>query len=107
MTLGPRNAAKAAALAAEFPDAVVVASTNQEVLDASDWVFAGTPPGAENTKAALGGLAWDGRHTVVSMISGVSAEGLAEICTGAGSIVQVIPLPPAEVHQSTTLVCPP
>ena len=41
------------------------------------------------------------------MISGVSAEGLAEICTGAGSIVQVIPLPPAEVHQSTTLVCPP
>eukprot|EP01052_Picozoa_sp_SAG31_P033720 SAG31_NODE_3849_length_3818_cov_3.043560_4_plen_105_part_00 len=41
------------------------------------------------------------------MISGVSAEFLSGICEAAGTIVQVIPLPPAEIHASTTLVCPP
>jgi len=36
--LSPRNAEKAAALAAEFPEVKVCAS-NQEVIDNSDWVF--------------------------------------------------------------------
>ena len=39
VVLSPRNAEKAAALKAAFPDRVTIADSNQAVLDAADWVF--------------------------------------------------------------------
>ena len=44
IVLSPRGAVKAAALAAEFPDKVTIASGNQEVVDKSDVVFIGVLP---------------------------------------------------------------
>ena len=55
-------------------------------------------------KSALEGLIWRKAQTVVSRE--VSPEQLASLCAPAGAMVQVIPLPPAEMHQSTTLICP-
>jgi pyrroline-5-carboxylate reductase len=106
LTISPRNAERAAALAAAYPGVVVVAESNQAVLDASDWVLIGTPPGPVATETALEGLIWRKEQTAVSLISGVSPEQLASLCAPAGAVVQVIPLPPAEMHQSTTLICP-
>ena len=53
VVLSPRNAEKAAALAASFPDRVRVAESNQAVLDAADWVFVATPPGPSLSPCAL------------------------------------------------------
>ena len=44
VTIGPRNAAKAEALRAEYPDRVDVAASNEEVVASSDLVFVATPP---------------------------------------------------------------
>ena len=106
ITLSPRNAARAAALAKELPNNVAkVASTNQEVIDASDYVFVATPPGTENARQCLSGLHFRPEQVVISIIAGVSADVLKEVCD-CPTIVQALPLPPAENHVSTTVQWP-
>ena len=63
LVLSPRNAEKAAALAAEFPSLVSVAATNQAVVDAADVVFVGTLPAA--TEEVLRALKFRASQTVV------------------------------------------
>eukprot|EP00750_Incisomonas_marina_P021491 INCI4461.1.p1 GENE.INCI4461.1~~INCI4461.1.p1 ORF type:complete len:312 (-),score=66.62 INCI4461.1:149-1084(-) len=105
ITVSPRNAQRAAALAEQFPQHVKVASTNQEVIDASDYVFVATPPGNDNTRENFQGLHFREDQVVISIIAGASADVLREVCD-CPTIVQAFPLPPAEHHCSTTVQWP-
>ncbi len=107
VTVSPRNAANAAALADEFPGVVTVAKTNQEVLDSSDMVFVGVLPA--QTETVLGELAFEPRHIVVSLVSTAPLERLYEWCAPVPkeSVVRAIPLPPVAKHQGATVMAPP
>merc|ERR1719160_1487513 len=70
VVVGPRNAENAAALAAEHPDKVTVAESNQAVIDASDWVVLGTPPKKHITLETLNPLQFREDQPVISFIAG-------------------------------------
>merc|ERR1719316_1359546 len=107
VVLGPRNAEKAAALAAEYPEKVKVAETNQEVVDASDWVVLGTPPKKNITQETLNELQFREKQPILSFIAGIEREDLERLVAPATDIVQALPLPPAEFSESTTVMYPP
>ena len=105
--VGPRNAAKARALAIEFPSQVRQVSTNQDVLDGSDTVLLGTPGGADSLRKVCLALQWRSDHRVISLVAGASYELLVEVTQPAATATIALPLPPAEWHASTTKVFPP
>jgi len=107
VVLGPRNAEKAAELLAEFPDKVKVAESNQAVVDASDWIFLGTPPKKDITQQVLGPLKFKEEQPICSFIAGIEREDLQKLVAPAADIVQALPLPPAESAESTTVMFPP
>ena len=45
-------------------------------------------------------------QTVISLIAGISPNTLKNLCGNVKSIVQAFPLPPAELHASTTVMTP-
>mgnify|MGYP006180581059 CR=1 FL=1 len=106
VVVSPRNAEKAAALAAEFPALVTIAKTNQAVLDASDTVFVGVLPAM--TELVLRELTFDVRHTVVSLVSTAPFSLLYECCAPVpkASVVRAIPLPPVAKHKGATVMAP-
>jgi pyrroline-5-carboxylate reductase len=124
VVVGPRNAANAAALAAEFPGVVQQALANQEVLDRSDVVLLATPPGVcppmafsrvynpcaptgpEQFDAAVGELTFRAEHRIICLVAGVSYDLLQASTAPAGSAVIAMPLPPAQDHASTTVLFP-
>jgi pyrroline-5-carboxylate reductase len=106
VVVGPRNAAKAAALVAEFPGLVSQAATNQAVLDASETVFLATPPGPDALREACASLTFRADHTVICLVAGASYELLTEVIAPASTAVIAMPLPPAQVHASTTVMFP-
>lgn len=105
--IGPRNAQKAAALAAEYPEKVTVAESNQAVVDESDWIFLGTPPKKHIMQETLGPLRFRKEQPILSFIAGAEREELRKLVAPATEIVQALPLPPAEFGQSTTVMYPP
>ena len=72
--VGPRNAAKAAALAAEFPALVRQAECNQAVLDGSDVVLLATPGGADSLREVCAELRFRSDHRVISLVAGASHD---------------------------------
>eukprot|EP00746_Dinoflagellata_sp_MGD_P085378 gnl/MRDRNA2_/MRDRNA2_33799_c0_seq1.p1 gnl/MRDRNA2_/MRDRNA2_33799_c0~~gnl/MRDRNA2_/MRDRNA2_33799_c0_seq1.p1 ORF type:complete len:301 (-),score=64.84 gnl/MRDRNA2_/MRDRNA2_33799_c0_seq1:14-814(-) len=106
VVVSPRNAQKAAMLAAEYPDKVTVAESNQAVVDASDWVFLATPPKKDMTEEILSALTFKPDQTVCSIIAGIARSDLERLLAPATDIVQAFPLPPAEFAQSTTPMFP-
>ena len=105
--LSPRNAEKAAALAADFPDHVRVCASNAEVVDSSDWVIMATPPKPELTEATYRPLNFRADHNVCCLVAGINAETLRELVAPATSVTQSFPLPPAEHGESTSVMFPP
>jgi len=104
--LSPRNAVKAARLKSEFPKIIEVMDSNQSVVDASKWVLIATPPKPEVSEEVLGGLNFRPEQTVVSLIAGIDPQTLQRLCGNVKSVVQAFPLPPAEMHASTTVMTP-
>jgi len=66
------------AIVEELGSAVTKCSSNQEVVDNSDWVFVGVLPA--QTSAALRDLTFKKEHIVVSLVSSASHEELIESC---------------------------
>ena len=104
LVLSPRNAEKAAALAAEFPSLVSVAATNQAVVDAADVVFVGTLPAA--TEEVLRALKFRASQTVVSLVSTAPLATLQECAAPCETVVRAIPLPPVARHVGATIMTP-
>jgi len=87
--LSPRNANKAAALAAEFSN-VVVCFSNQEVLDAAEWIFICLH---KKDFFVLESLQFQKLHKVVNMSAEMRLPALKGIVGQTAILAHVIPLP--------------
>jgi pyrroline-5-carboxylate reductase len=101
--LSPRNAAAAAELALRFPT-VVVADSNQAVLDGSRTVVVCLRQAHAD---ALGDLAWRPDHAVVSAVAGLPLARLTELVAPAGQVARAVPMPEVAARASVTPVHPP
>ena len=101
--LSPRNAEKAAALAARFPS-VTVAPDNQALVDRSAVVVLAVRPG--DAPAVLGGLSFRPGQAVISLLAGVTRAELAPLVAPARDIARAIPLPPVARRAGITPVYP-
>jgi pyrroline-5-carboxylate reductase len=87
--LSPRNADKAAALAAQFSE-VKVCSSNQEVLDNAEWVFITLQ---KNAFEALNELKFKYTHKVLNMATEMRLHDLKNITGETAILAHVVPLP--------------
>lgn len=101
--LSPRNTAKAEGLAKAF-SGVTVMGSNQEVLDAADWIiFSVLPAVAEETARSL---AFAPRHKVISLISKAKIADLTEWMGPTALLCRVIPQTFIEFHTGPMLLYP-
>ena len=103
VVLSPRNAGRAAGLAARLPS-VRVARDNQQVVDDSDVVVVCVLPA--HAAEVLAGLEFRTGHAVVSAIAGLPVAELAALVAPATDIARSIPLPAVATRGSGTPVYP-
>ncbi len=103
VVLSPRNAERAAELAARLPS-VRVARDNQQVLDESDVVIVCLRP--THVEEALAAVQFRADHAVVSAVAGFPVAHLAGAVSPATSIARGIPLPAVATRGSVTPVHP-
>lgn len=87
--LSPRNADKAAALAAKFTEVRVCAS-NQDVLDNAQWIFITVQ---RNAFDALKELKFKKGHKVLNMATEMELSFLKDITGETALLAHVVPLP--------------
>lgn len=87
--LSPRNAEKAAALAAKFAG-VTVCESNQAVLDNADWVFVTLQ---KSGFPALDSLKFRPAHKVVNMATEMALSDLKKITGETALLAHAVPLP--------------
>lgn len=101
--LSPRNAAKAEGLARTY-SGVKVMGSNQEVLDAADWIlFAVLPPVAQEVAQSL---TFSPRHKVVSLISKAKIADLGQWMGPTALLCRLIPQTFVEFHTGPMLLYP-
>ncbi|MCL2008436.1 MAG: NAD(P)-binding domain-containing protein [Treponema sp.] len=100
--LSPRNAEKAAALAAKFPE-VKVCTTNQEVLDRAEWIFITIQKKDFDT---LNELKFKNEHKVLNMAAEMRLPNLIERIGKTSLLAHVIPLPMIATGFGPLLVYP-
>jgi pyrroline-5-carboxylate reductase len=103
VVLSPRNAERAASLAASLPS-VRVATGNQAVVDASDVVVVCLLPA--DAAEVLAGLDFRADQAVVSAVAGLPVAHLAELVAPAAEVARSIPLPAVATRASVTPVHP-
>jgi len=103
--LSPRGAAKATALAAEFPNLIRVASSNQEVVDAAECVIVAVLP--KQAEEVLAELTFRKEQRVLSLISTLLPARLQELVVPAVDCAVAMPLPAVAKRQGATLLTPP
>jgi pyrroline-5-carboxylate reductase len=99
--LSPRNAGRAARLAARF--GAVVATDNQAVADAADLIMLTTRP--SDAVAAAESIAFRPVQTVVSVAASLLLETLKPAVAPA-TVVRAMPISCAAINQSPTLLYP-
>lgn len=103
--VSPRNAEKAAALAADFPQLVQIASDNQQVLDEADIVFlALLRPAAPDI---LKPLHFRKGLRIINLIAGQDMKELNAMTGEAEVLADVVPLTFIVERYGPILVCPP
>jgi pyrroline-5-carboxylate reductase len=103
IVLSPRNADRAAALAARFPTAWV-ARDNQQVVDDSDVVIITVLP--DQAPDVLAGLTFRADQAVISAVAGLPVARLAALVAPATDIARSIPVPAVAARGSVTPVHP-
>jgi pyrroline-5-carboxylate reductase len=101
--LSPRNAERAAALAARYPS-VSVAPDNQSVASRCAVVVLSIRP--KDSRVILAGLAFRPDQAIISVMAGVPHDELASLVAPARDIARAIPLPPAGRRAGITPVHP-
>lgn len=101
--VSPRNAERAARLAANHP-AVTVAADNQAVLDGSDWVILCVRP--VTSRQVLRELRFRPDHKVVTVVATLRSEELPALVAPATRIVRANPLPSCAHHVGPIVMCP-
>jgi pyrroline-5-carboxylate reductase len=103
ISLSPRNAETAAALAA-LDSRVQVCGNNQEVLEASDVVCLAVVP--QIAADVLSELNFDSHHHVISFIAGISIDEVRRLVHAPSKVVRAIPLPAVAEGKGSTAICP-
>lgn len=103
ISLSPRGAATAAALAERYPN-VQVRASNQEVADHSELVVLAVR--RADRHEALAGLRIGAEATIVNVIPGVPQAELRDLLRTEADIVAAIPLPTVRERQSVTVTYP-
>ncbi len=104
INISPRNKTKAKNLKKKFKK-VVIAKSNQEVIDNSDWVFLGVLP--EVGKKILPKLKFRNKQTIISFISTINYSQLKKKTKKKVKIVRAIPMPPARLGKGPIVIFPP
>lgn len=103
IVLSPRNASRAADLAARFPT-VHVAQSNQNVIDRSSVLILCLRP--QDACSVLPSLNFSKQQAVISVMAGISMEALHELVAPAQNIARAIPLPSVAARDGATPVYP-
>lgn len=101
--VSPRNAAKAAALADEFPQ-VAVAADNQAVVDGSDWVVLSMRPPAVAELVAP--LTFRRGQKVISLVAATPLATLKGLLAPATDVVRAVPQPTVARHTGPVALFP-
>lgn len=105
ITLSPRGAETARALAMSYPGAVRVAASNQEVVDDGNVVVLALRP--SQVEEVLRGLRFRAGQLVLSFVATVPAARLRPLVAPASRVVRACPLPSVARRQGPVLVTPP
>lgn len=104
--LSPRGAAKSKALAEAFPEAVRIAVSNQEVVDAAECIVLGVLP--KQAEQVLAGLKFREGQRVISLVSSLRLQRLRELVDVPGlDCARAVPLPAVAKRRGTSTVMPP
>lgn len=103
IVVSPRNAATASGLAARFAG-VVVAGSNQDVLDQCETVVLAIRP--QVAESVLRELRFKPSHRAISVVATFVVERLRRLVAPAEKITRAIPLPSAAQRQSPTAIYP-
>lgn len=101
--LSPRNAERAASLAASIATATVCES-NQDVVDRSDLIVLAVLP--QQSESVLDELDIPAEKTLVSAVAGVPTEALGAHLPHSPTIVRIIPLPAVRERKGVTAMYP-
>jgi len=102
--ISPRGQAKAAALAAEFPDLVKIAGSNQEVVDAVPCVIIAVLP--KQAEEVMSELKFKEGQQVLSVIATLRIDRLRELASPATEVAIGVPLPAVAHRKGATLLMP-
>ena len=94
--LSPRNAEKAAALKAAYPDMITVCGSNQEVVDSSEMVFLCLIP--RMAEEILKDVKFRPEQKILSIMSDHSIEKVLSMTGKVEKIWRMVPLPFAAMH---------
>lgn len=104
--VSPRNAEKAAALKAAFPDMVEIASSNEAVVEGSNFIFIGLVP--EVARAVLPNMPFTPEHYLISMMAAVNYDEVVSLArVDSCRIIKTVPLPGAARRSGPILSFPP
>ena len=104
IVVSPRNKQKAQKLKKKFKR-VSIATSNQDVIDKSDWVFLGVVP--KVGEKILHRLNFKTNQTIVSFISTIDYAQLKKIVKKKAKIVRAIPMPPISLGKGPVPIFPP
>ena len=104
ITISPRNKETAKKLKNRF-NSIKIAKNNQEVINASDWIFLSVTPNVG--KEIIKDLNFKSNQTVISFISTINLAQLKKAIKVKVKLVRAIPLPPIALGKGPVPICPP
>jgi len=102
--ISPRNKLISKSLKKKY-NKIIVAKTNQEVIDKSDWIFLAVTPTVGNK--IIKDLRFKSNQTIISFISTIKLSELKKTIKVKAKIVRAIPLPPISLGKGPVPICPP
>lgn len=103
--LSPRDASKAAALRAEFPNSTRICESDQEVVDSADCIILALPGGV--AEPVMKSLRFHDGQQVISLIAALELSTLQQLTGPRVNCTKALPLPAVASRQGTTLGFPP
>jgi Pyrroline-5-carboxylate reductase len=102
--VSPRNRNKTKSLKKKFRNKIIIAKSNQDVINNSDWVFLGILP--EVGEKILPELKFRSNQIIVSFMSTIIFSKLKKIINNKAQIVRAIPMPPISIGKGPVALYP-
>jgi len=102
--ISPRNKKNSHNLKKKYKK-IVIAKTNQEVIDKSDWIFLAVTP--KVGEKIIKELKFKSSQTIISFISTITLSQLKKAVKVKAKIIRAIPLPPISLKKGPIPICPP